>query len=236
MLRAAVVTVTAVLLTACGPAKVESVNRYQSTALPRPDVVVVTDFIVTPDDVKLDTGLGSRLRNAVSGTSDVTRQSADDRKVTATVSRVLVDEIRKMGLAAMPSNDAAAVTGNKMIVGGQILGIDEGNRTRRNLIGLGAGRSTVTARTDLYYATGATAARLIESFTADAESGRKPGAAETMGAGAATGRIAESAAAGAGTDLALSGDVDADSQHMAKAIAEHLAQFFSDQGWIRPAR
>ena len=234
--RGAVMAGAAFILASCGPAKVENVNPYQGTLLPRPDIVVVTDFIATPDDVKLDAGLGSRLRNAVSGTSDVSRQTADDRKVTAAVSRVLVEEIRKLGLAAMQSNDTAALPGNKMIIGGQILGIDEGNRTRRNLIGLGAGRSAVTARTDLYYASGTAGARLIESFTADAESGRKPGAAETMGAGAATGRVAESAAVGVGTGVAMSGDVDADSEHMAKAIAAQLAQFFVGQGWIPPAR
>jgi Domain of unknown function (DUF4410) len=233
--RAAVMTATALFLATCAPAKVDSVSRYQGALLARPDIVVVTDFIATSDDVKLDSGLGARLRNAVSGTDDTARQSADDRQVTATLSRTLVAEIRKLGLAAMQANDSAAVTGNKVIVGGQILMIDEGNRTRRNIIGLGAGRSAVSARADLYYGTSASGARLIESFTADAESGRKPGAAETMGVGAATGRVAESAAVGVGTGVAMSGDVDADTEHMAKAIAEHLKQFFIDQGWIPPA-
>lgn len=120
----------------------------------------------------------------------------------------------------------------KLVVGGQILSIDEGNRTRRNVIGLGAGRSEVQAHAEIYYYTDAADAHLMESFTAEAESNRKPGAAETMGAGAAAGRVAESAAVGAGTGLALSGDVEADGARMAKAIAKHLGQFFAEQGWI----
>src|SRR5258707_6348653 len=41
--------------------------------------------------------------------------------------------------------------GNRVIVDGQMLSIDEGNRTRRNLIGLGAGHSTVEADMQVYY-------------------------------------------------------------------------------------
>lgn len=222
-------------LAACAPAKVEPLQDYRGGALPRPELVVVADFTTTPDEVKLDTGLGARLRNIVSGTSSSTQQSEVDRKVTAAISTTLVAEIQKMGLAALRSSGPVATTAsNKLIVAGEILSIDEGNRTRRNLIGLGAGRSAVEARADVYYNPANAEPRFVESFAADAESGRKPGAVETMGAGAATGRIAESAAVNVGSDIApaLSGDVTADGERMAKAIAKRLGAFFVSQGWI----
>jgi hypothetical protein len=238
--RSRLVAITATLsaMIACSPAKVEPLESYQGVPLPRPDVVIVNDFAVAPEQVKLDSGLGARLRNAVSGEPASARQMDDDRNVTAAISKTLVEEIQKFGLPAIRSNDAVAETGrNQLIVGGQILSINEGNRTRRNIIGLGAGRSDVQARAEIYYSTDGAGGRLLESFQADAESGRKPGAAETMGVGAATGRVAESAALGVGTGVApaLSADVTADGDRMGKAVAKQLAEFFVKQGWI-PAR
>jgi hypothetical protein len=222
-------------MSACAPTKIGPSQSYQGSSLPRPDIVIVSDFVAAPGKVKLDSGLGARLRDLASDTSPQAQQTEDARKVTAAISKVLLEEIRKLGLPAVQSSDPAAQAGaNRLLVSGQILSIDEGNRTRRNLIGLGAGKSEVQARADIYYAANGAAPIEVESFVATAESSRKPGAAETMGVGAATGRVAESAAVGVGTDLApaLSGDVEADGERMAKAIAKQLAPFFANQGWI----
>lgn len=228
---------TVATLAGCAPTNVTPVQSYQGAQIPRPELVVVTDFLASSDTVKVDSGIGARLRNRLSGTSEPTQQAEDDRKVTAKISQVLVAEINKLGLPAVRGNGPAMWQGNgKLIVGGEILSIDEGNRTRRNLIGLGAGKSEVQARADVYYSAGADQPRFIESFTADAQSSRKPGAAETMGAGAATGRVLESGAAGVATGVAVSGDVEADGERMAKAMAKQLAAFFAKQGWIPPAR
>ena len=219
---------------ACAPARVEPLQGYRGAPLSRPEIVIVTDFTAVPEQVKLDSGLGARLRNAVSGEPASVQQIEDDRKVTSAISKTLVEEIQKLGLPAMQSNAVAQTGANKLVVAGQILSIDEGNRTRRNIIGLGAGRSDVLARAEIYYYDSGAGARILESYEADAESSRKPGVAETMGVGAVTGRVAESAAASVGTSMvpALSADVAADGERMAKAIAKQLAQFFVRQGWI----
>jgi hypothetical protein len=226
-------------MVACAPATVRPVESYQGSGLPRPETVVVENFAATPDDVKLDAGLGARLRNSVNGKSATARQTEDIRNVAQAISTTLVAEIQKLGLPAVSSSETGSTHGpNTLIVGGRITSIDEGNRTRRNVIGLGAGRSDVKAYTGVYYTgSGGGTRQLLESFEADAASGRKPGAAETLGAGAAAGRVAESAAATAGTSMApaLSADIAADGQRLAKAIAKQLAGLFVKQGWI-PAK
>ena len=225
----------ALALGGCGPTNVTPVQPYQGAALPRPALVVVTDYMATPDRVTVDSGIGARLRNAVSGTSQSMQQAADDRAVTDKIAQILVAEIEKRGLPALRGNDPSLWAGQgRLVIGGEILSVDEGNRTRRNLIGLGAGKSDVQSRTDLYFSTGAGQPRFIESFTADAQSSRKPGAAETMGAGAATGRLVESGAVAVGTGATMSGDVQGDSERMAKAIADQLGAFFARQGWVPP--
>src|SRR5258707_13059108 len=98
-------------MTACAPATVEPLQTYRGAAPPRPEIVIVTDFIAMPDAVKLDSGLGARLRNVVSGASASAQQSDDDRKVTAAIAMTLVTEIEKLGLAALRSNDPIATTG-----------------------------------------------------------------------------------------------------------------------------
>lgn len=230
--------ITAALLCAaagCAPAKVNPVQSYNGPPLARPGMVIVTDFTATPDSVTLDRGLGARLRSTASGASDPARQSEDDRKVADAIANALVQEIQAHGLPAMRSNQLPPPSDiDALVVGGRILSINEGNRTKRNVIGLGAGQSSVQARTEVYYvARGGGSQQLVASYDTNAESSRKPGAAETMGAGAVTGRAAESAAAAGGTDVApaLSGDIAADGTRMGQAIATQLSGFFASQGW-----
>ena len=222
-------------LIGCAPTSVQPVQTYGGAKLPRPDVVVVNDFAGTAQQVKLDSGVRGRLLGVLSGSSTEVQQSEAERKVTAEISKVLVEEIKKLGLPAVRSTEPVVPpAANKLVIHGHIVSIDEGNQTRRNVIGFGAGQSTVRAVTDVYYDSPSPSSRMVESFTSTAESPRKPGAAETMGMGAVTGRVAESAAVGAGTGLAMSGDVESDGGRMAKAIAEQLGRLFAAQGWTAP--
>jgi hypothetical protein len=62
------------------------------------------------------------------------------------------------------------------------------------LIGLGAGKTSVSADTQIYYATDRSAPpRLLMSFEGQADSGHLPGVAETLGAGAAAQSVGRSA-------------------------------------------
>ena len=101
------------------------------------------------------------------------------------------------------------------------------------VIGLGAGRSDVRVLVHVYE--GAPGGTPLEQLEVDANSGRKPGAAEMLGVGAVAGHLAFSAVAAVGTDVAsetLSANVDDDADRAAKGVAKHLAVFFTQQGWI----
>jgi hypothetical protein len=81
------------------------------------------------------------------------------------------------------------------------------------------------------------ARRVVDQFEIDARSGRRPGAAETLGAGAAAGTLATAAvvtaAASVGSE-AFGDDVDADASRTADKIAGMLSDFFAQNGWIAP--
>ena len=75
---------------------------------------------------------------------------------------------------------------------------------------------------------------MVDEFEIDAKSGRKPGAAETMGVGAAAGTVATAAVVTAATAVgseAFGADVQADAKRTAGKIANVLTEFFARQGW-----
>ena len=110
----------------------------------------------------------------------------------------IVKQLQSMGLRAVRADSPAPADRNVLIVQGSFETIDAGNRRRRILVGLGAGKSQVGTSVQLVYQPAGETPRLIQSFDANADSGKAPGVAETAGVGAAAGHVATSAAAGVG--------------------------------------
>jgi hypothetical protein len=70
------------------------------------------------------------------------------------------------------------------VITGRFVDIDEGNRAARFVIGLGAGQSKVDAQVQVLAPSGG-GFRTVLEFNTHADSGEMPGAAVTIGAGAA---------------------------------------------------
>jgi len=229
----------AMALTACSHATVETKSLYQGANLPRPSVIYVRDFVVTPGDVALDSGRIARLRRMFSGADTGQRQQAAAQDVVDALSNGLVENIDRMGLMARRiSADTVIPAGdNAALVDGNITSIDEGNRAKRVVIGFGAGASQVDTRVALTYLATAAAERRLAEFQASGNSGSAPGMAATAGAGAAIG------AASTATTLAVSGGtqtiretqgatVSHDADNIGNKIADSLRTIFVQQGWI----
>jgi hypothetical protein len=78
--------------------------------------------------------------------------------------------------------------------------------------------------------------RTLDAFEVDAKSGSTPGKAETMGAGAAAGHLATSAAVSVAKSVAsekFGDNVEADARRTADQISKLLAGSFERQGWIQ---
>jgi hypothetical protein len=159
------------------------------------------------------------------------------RQVAQTLATKLVAKVQAMGLPAeFASGDVPAPAGATLMITGVFLAIDEGNRAERVAIGLGAGRSDVKTSVQVAELL-PEGRRLVDQFDVDAKSGRKPGAAETMGMGAVAGHLAVSAAvtaAGAVASEAFGDDVEADAGRSAAEIASVLQSFFARLGWVAP--
>ena len=218
------------MASACASTDVREVSTDISGPLPRPDRVLVYDLAVSPEEVRLDRGLSARAVAAAQGTSRTEQEIATGRKVASALSEHLVKEIRNLGLDAERAAGPRQQENNDLAIGGHFLSIDEGNRTERVVIGLGAGRTDVQAEVLLYQN-----GLLVEQLETDSKSGLKPGMAETMGVGAAAGDLAASAvvsAGMAGASEAFGANVEADAARTAKKLAKQLEEFFARKGWL----
>jgi hypothetical protein len=197
----------------------------------QPDRILVYDFAVSADDVSLDRAVGAQLLQHLKGTSQTEEQLKIGRAMAQTLSAELVAAIQKLGLPAERAGNAPLLTDNTLAIEGQFVSIDEGNRLRRMVIGLGAGATEVKTQVQVYAVT-PTNRTLLQEFETTAQSSRKPGMAETMEVGAAV-RGAQAVAIGAGVGAAseYGATVTADARRTAKAVAEKLSQFFASKGW-----
>jgi Domain of unknown function (DUF4410) len=223
-----------VIITGCR-ATTQEVVTY-GNQLPRPQRVVVYDFTSTPGEVHLESGLVGRLEEHIR-TQEGTPMAEQEAKLQAAITRImtaqLVQEIRKLGVPVESAAAAGPVTEGELSIEGQFLTIDEGNRARRLVIGLGAGASHVRVAVQVLE-TIAGQHRLAEDFYTNANSSRKPGFGPMAGAGAAAGAAtAVTAGIGLGATVLMGPqDAENDAKQAAVAVTRELAQFFAKQGWI----
>jgi hypothetical protein len=161
------------------------------------------------------------------------------RKVANSLSENLVKELRSYGILAERATDHPSKTDNVVFVKGRFLSIDEGNSTQRMIIGFGLGRSVVKAQGQVY-SMRPQGPKLLSEFESEVKSGRKPGMGPMVGVGAAAGRAATSAVIAGGIGvvsevgdkLQFSASLEANTQKMAKELAEKGARFWVSRGWL----
>jgi len=222
------------LLAGCATRVKETGGAAPSAAsLPRPAMVVVDDFTVDPQAVQVDRGIGGMARRGFSGEDATAAKAADAAIVRDAVRQTLLKSIAGMGLPAQPASGAMPA-GPYLEIRGDVLSVDEGNRTRRNIVGFGAGRSSVKVIAQVLYSAPGQPLQLLHSYNGNAESGRMPG----LGLGAASAAASAAGAAvstGAHAASIGHGDVDADARRLAEQLASKLGSLFAQQGWIAPS-
>jgi hypothetical protein len=230
--------IVVVIAIGCAPTKVQQENTTL-TQLPRPDLILVYDFAVSPDEVKLDTGLSEELKQKYEehkGTSRTAEEIKVGHKVADAVAEELVKKIRSYGLSVERAFGLPQSKGKVLMIKGQFLSIDEGNRTERVAIGLGAGRTSVQANVQVYELT-PQGKKEVDTLRGTAKSGRKPGMGEMMGVGSIAGHLLTSTVISgtlSGGSEMTSATVEADGKRLADNIAQDLGKFFVGQDWIPP--
>jgi hypothetical protein len=213
---------------ACASASVQQTRR--AGALPKPDRILVRNFAVTMADVELDRGLGPTIARDATGEVGPGAQAELGRAVSNALAEELVAKLREAGLPAERSSGRVALTPTTLVIAGKFLTVDEGNQTMRTLVGFGAGASEVRTRVQAWMD-----GQLIAEAETQAKSGKKPGAAVTLGAGAAAGTAATAAVVAAGTtgvsELFLT-SAEADAKRTAREVADRIVRAYRERGWL----
>jgi len=222
-------SVVLALLAACAPTNVKQTRRA-GASLPKPDRILVRNFAVTGGEVALDGGIGPTIARDAQGEITADQSVRVGHAASNALAEELVAKLRDAGLPAERSSGRVELTPTTLVIAGKFLTVDEGNQTMRTLIGFGVGASQVRTRVQAWMD-----GQLVAEAETEAKSGKKPGAAVTLGAGAAAGTAATAAAMAAGTtgisELFLT-SVEADAKRTARELADRIVRAYRERGWL----
>lgn len=240
-LRIGVLMVVATALAGCAGASItpESAAPVASGApavqQARPSVIVVHNFTFAASEVHQGTAPLQRLSQAFSSQSTNQDKREIGEQAAQTISDELTKRLRALGFTVAQQPTGTPIADGALVVNGQFASIDEGNRLRRLVVGFGAGASKLDTDVEVSRVSGGERQQVL-SFKTEADSGRMPGAAVTMGAGAAAqgGATVAMGAANAGVAgvKGYRGMVSRLASDTADQISGYLAQYFKQQGWI----
>ena len=171
----------------------------------------------------------NRARMRVRGAADDEKTKLA-KKIADEFAESLVKDLQKSGIPVSRGGEGDLPPEGSLAVQGDFLQIDEGNRARRMVIGLGTGSSKVVAHVECYLRETARN-NVLSEFNVTSESSRKPGAAETMGAGAAP---AVAGTVSGATELKQG--AEGDTNRMAKAVAKQITKALAAQGWVQDSK
>jgi hypothetical protein len=190
------------------------------------------DFAVSEREVKAYQGIMRQQPN-INDPSE--RERLLGQEVKDALAEEVIDGLKPLGFVVERVGRETKATGSDLLIDGQFLTVNEGNPLRRLVVGFGTGASVVESQVQVYQ--GPEARKLLD-FTTHSNSGNMPGAATTMGVGAAAAGgvtagmvVANAAMAGVKT---YKSDVARMAAGSGDLVARYLSEFFAKQGWIRP--
>ncbi|MGH9891048.1 MAG: DUF4410 domain-containing protein [bacterium] len=196
---------------------------------------MVYTFAIDPDEVTLDRGVVKQAMESLENKTPDEQKHAVEQDVQSELVNDLVSGISDLGLPAQAGESEMAVPPNALLITGQFVDVNEGNRARRLVVGLGVGQEAIDTKLQVI-SHAASGQRVLAEFTTHTDSGEMPGAAMTMGAGAAAqgGATAGMAVANMGISgfKAYRSSLDPMIDRTAKKIVAQLSQYFANQGWI----
>ncbi|HWY31970.1 MAG TPA: DUF4410 domain-containing protein, partial [Candidatus Acidoferrum sp.] len=146
----------------------------------------------------------------------------------------LVDQIRAMGMWAVPASMGFQPRVNDLVIRGYLVSINEGSATKRVAIGFGSGASQLETAVEVFQMTSRGLVKL-GSATVNSGGSKTPGAALGVAAFVATANPAGLIISGgmkAYGEASGSSKVEGRGAATAKEIASELKKRFQQQGWI----
>lgn len=219
----------------CAGANVTQQSSQAPITNARPSTVVIYPLAVSPSEVTMNQGFFQRAYVAMSGTDQSEQQVQLADQTAQNVCVRVAANLTSKGITTTCLNRGTPPSGsNVLIIDGDFTDINEGNRLRRMVIGLGAGQSTLDTVVQAYQKTDDGTQQVMD-FTTHADSGYMPGAGITGPAGAAAGgataaaSLAVNVAAGGVKNVTSSTGYLADKT--ASQIVDQVSAYYAKQGW-----
>jgi hypothetical protein len=228
--------VFAAAVAGCAGASVSPGVNSQPVSNGRPSTIYVYPFAVSAQEVTLNQGFFQKTYRDLSDSNQSQSQVQLADQTASALADEMVEQLEALGFVATKVARGTPLSGqNVLIVDGSFTDIDQGNRLRRMVIGLGSGQSTLAAQVQVYQmANGST--MQIMNFATQATSGSMPGAALTAPAGAAVGGTAAAVSLGlnlaAGAGKTYTSAMSVMAQRSAKQAVAYMSQYFANQAWI----
>lgn len=206
-----------------------TVGQPESTPLAdemaRPGRIVVYDFVGTGDDLPSDSAIARYYEQQ---TIPQTEAEIDlGRKLGRLVAQNIVKELNSAGI---PAQHAVSVPETRIgdgIIRGEFITIKEGSRSKRVLIGFGAGAGELKTLAEAYVVTDA-GLRPVGSTQVDTAGGKLPGMLVPLGLGASA------AVTGSANVMQERGPegIQAAAQRTAKELAKLIIDAYRQRGWL----
>ena len=164
------------LATGCAKTNVRSTGDAGPTGRPAPDRVLITPFAVSQSDIKENSSLFARIGRSIENSDQTAEELQLGRDVADALAAELTVKIADMGLNPVRAPASTPLTTGTIMIAGRFINIDEGNRLRRNVIGLGVGKSSLDCEISVL-APGSAGQQEIATFDAHIDSGKMPGVA-----------------------------------------------------------
>jgi hypothetical protein len=124
----------------------------QATVSKQP--VYVRDFLFDSQNLKPDEGLlGGRegpVGRLLHGLKPSEDPAAKARELVTLLSNTIASELNNAGIRASRLEPGAVPPQDGLLVGGEFLEVDEGNRMRRAMVGFGAGSEEIKVQVEVY--------------------------------------------------------------------------------------
>ena len=219
-------------IAACGQTGIRKSTRMPENELPRPGNIIVYDFAVSEQEIKEYQGI-MRQQPAIKKTSE--RERLLGQEVKDAFATELVDGLKGLGFMVERVPRGTRIGDRDLLIDGQFPTIDEGSPFERLVVGFGRGASALITRVQVYQAPHS---RSLLEFTTQSDSGKLPGVAPVLGAGAvAQGGVTAGTVVTNATVSAVKtykSDVARMAAESGDQVVRYLSEFFAKQGWIRP--
>ena len=236
MRTALALLIVACITISCASTEVTSHKRYAlGEKLQKPNRIIVYNFTATPDDIPAGAPISGYYRKrAKPQTAEEIRVG---RELGNIVAKELVKEIRKMGMPAEYAGIGPAPGIGDLLIKGEFVSVEAGSKSKRMLIGFGAGAGELRTHVLRYQIT-ADGPRLLGRKVITAKDGKMPGLLLPVSTAAAAGTVVVPAIFGG---LIINREIVAENlqdgaKRTAQEIAKVLSKKFVDQGWIQADR